>query len=106
VTTTTEYVTVGHIDDVPPGQVRLVVVDGRAWALANVDGSFFAVDNNCPHNGGPLAKGELEDRVLTCPWHGWRWDVASGANCWPGASWRAMRVPVRVVGDRLQLPRL
>ncbi|MBV9359631.1 MAG: Rieske 2Fe-2S domain-containing protein [Chloroflexi bacterium] len=104
--TTTEYVTVGHVDDVPPGQVRLVVVDGRAWAVANVDGSFFAVDNNCPHNGGPLAKGALEGRVLTCPWHGWRWDVASGANCWPGAGWRAPRVPVRVVDDCLQLPRL
>ena len=104
--TTTEYVTVGHVDDVPPGQVRLVVVDGRAWAVANVDGSFFAVDNNCPHNGGPLGYGALAGRELTCPWHGWRWDVASGANTWPGTRWRAMRVPVRVVGDRVQLPRI
>jgi nitrite reductase/ring-hydroxylating ferredoxin subunit len=102
----TDYVTVARVVDVPPGQVRLVVVDGRAWALANVDGAFFALDNNCPHNGGPLARGELDGRVLTCPWHGWRWDVASGANRWPGTDWRAARVPVRVVGDSVQLPRL
>ena len=39
------------------------------------------------------------------PWHGWRWDVTSGRNCWPGTDWRVPRVPVRVVGDgEIQLP--
>jgi len=97
-------VTVARVDDVPPGHVRLVLAGERWYALANVDGRFFAVDNNCPHMGGPLARGTLSGRELTCPWHGWRWDMTSGRNCWPGSDWRAMKVPPRIVGDEVQLP--
>ena len=46
----------------------------------------------------------LNGAELTCPWHGWTWDVTSGRNCWPGSNWRAMRVPVRIVGEEIQLP--
>ena len=47
----------------------------------------------------------LDDRgQLVCPWHGWRWDVRSGRNGWPGTDWRVARVPVRLVGDEIQLP--
>jgi nitrite reductase/ring-hydroxylating ferredoxin subunit len=100
-----EYVTVAHLADVPPGTVLSVRAGERWYALANVDGALHALDNNCPHNGGPLGKGELHGRELTCPWHGWRWDATSGRNCWPGTDWRVPRVPVRVVGDgEIQLP--
>jgi nitrite reductase (NADH) small subunit len=99
------YVTVARLGDVPPGSVVAVQAGERWYALINVDGVLHAVDNNCPHNGGPLARGVLDGTVLTCPWHGWRWDVTSGRNCWPGTDWRAPRVPVRVVGDgEIQLP--
>ena len=101
---TLEYVTVARVSDLRPGAVISVQAGERWYALANVDGVLHAVDNNCPHNGGPLARGELDGRVLTCPWHGWRWDVSSGRNCWPGTDWRVPRVPVRVVGDEIQLP--
>ncbi len=94
-----------HLTDVPVGSVVSVRAGERWYALANVDGVVHALDNKCPHNGGPLAKGTLLGRELTCPWHGWRWDVTSGRNCWPGADWRAARVPVRIVGDgEIQLP--
>jgi nitrite reductase/ring-hydroxylating ferredoxin subunit len=100
-----EYVTVARLADLPPGRVIAVQAGERWYALANVAGDIHALDNNCPHNGGPLAKGVLEGSVLRCPWHGWSWDVTSGSNCWPGASWRATRVPVRIVdGDEIQLP--
>src|SRR6185436_787233 len=99
-----EYVTVARLGDVAPGEVRLVVAGERQYALANIDGTLHALDNNCPHNGGPLARGVLNGQQLTCPWHGWTWDVTSGRNCWPGSDWRALRVPVRVVGDEIQLP--
>lgn len=80
---------------------------GERWyALANVDGTFHAVDNNCPHNGGPLGKGRLEGREIECPWHGWRWDVVTGRSTWPESSWRSRRVPVRVDGDDVLLPLL
>jgi len=86
------------------GRLVLVWAGERSYALINVDGTLHALDNNCPHNGGPLSKGTLYGRELECPWHGWRWDVTSGRNTWPGSDWRAMRVPVRIVGDEVQLP--
>jgi nitrite reductase/ring-hydroxylating ferredoxin subunit len=95
---------VAHVPDVLPGQVRLVLAGDRWYALANVDGTVHAFDNNCPHMGGPLGRGALEGVELTCPWHGWRWDVTSGRNCWPGSDWRLRRVPLRIVGDEIQLP--
>ena len=97
--------TVANVRDVPPGTVVQVQAGDRWYALANVDGVLHALDNNCPHNGGPLGRGLLAGCELICPWHGWRWDVTSGRNCWPGTQWRASRVPVRVVGDGdIQLP--
>jgi nitrite reductase/ring-hydroxylating ferredoxin subunit len=84
----------------------LAVQAGERWyALINVDGVLHAVDNNCPHNGGPLSKGTLDGQTVTCPWHAWRWDVTSGRNCAPGVDWRLPRVPVRILdnGD-VQLP--
>ena len=93
-----------QLSDVPPGHVLAVRAGERWYALANVDGTLHAIDNNCLHNGGPLAKGSLVGRELACPWHGWRWDVTSGRNCWPGVDWRVPRVPVRVVGQAVQLP--
>src|SRR3989304_2661244 len=53
---------------------------GKVLALFNVGGTFYVLDNPCLHRGGPLGEGELEGTIVTCPWHGWRWDVAPGAN--------------------------
>ena len=100
-----EYVAVARTADVPPGTLRLVCAGERYYALANLDGVYHAVDNNCPHLGGPLAKGRLvEGNQVECPWHCWRWDLTSGRNIAPGLDWRLPRVPVRVVGDEILLP--
>jgi nitrite reductase (NADH) small subunit len=64
--------------DVPPGTIREFQVEGKAVALANVDGQFHAINNVCLHRGGPLADGPLEGPVVTCPWHGWQYDVRTG----------------------------
>jgi nitrite reductase (NADH) small subunit len=72
------YVTVAQVDEIPPGTCRTVEVDGIYLALCNVDGTFRAVDNTCPHAGGPLGEGSLEGEVLECPWHGWRFNVRTG----------------------------
>ena len=66
--------------DLNPGEAKVIEVQGKTLALFNVDGTFYALDNTCLHRGGPLGEGELEGSVVTCPWHGWRWDVTSGAN--------------------------
>lgn len=66
------------ISDVPPGRIHEFQVEGKAVALANVGGKFYAINNTCLHHGGPLGEGELQDRVVTCPWHGWQYDVTTG----------------------------
>ena len=63
-----------------PGECKVVEVEGKTLALFNVDGTFYATDNTCLHRGGPLGEGELDGVVVTCPWHGWRYDVSTGAN--------------------------
>lgn len=73
-------VRVADVGDVKPGEGRVVEVEGRAVALFNVEGRYYAIDNTCPHRGGPLGEGDLEGAVVACPWHAWRWDVTTGAN--------------------------
>lgn len=74
------FVRVGNIVDFPPGTIREMQVDGKAVALANVEGKFFAIDNTCVHRGGPLGQGQLDGRIVTCPWHGWAFDVTTGKS--------------------------
>ncbi|GDX90593.1 MAG: Rieske (2Fe-2S) protein [Planctomyces sp.] len=67
--------------ELPPGTCREVVAAGRVFAVYNVDGQFHALDGICPHAGGPLGKGTLRGGVVTCPWHGWQFHVATGQHC-------------------------
>jgi nitrite reductase (NADH) small subunit len=67
-------------DEVPDGEGRVVEAGGKTLAIFNVGGTYYAIDNTCTHRGGPLGEGDLDGTVVTCPWHGWRWDVTSGAN--------------------------
>ena len=64
--------------EIPPGGKKLIDLDGRAIALFNVDGDFFAIDDICTHDGGPLAEGELIGAEIRCPRHGARFDVRTG----------------------------
>jgi nitrite reductase (NADH) small subunit/3-phenylpropionate/trans-cinnamate dioxygenase ferredoxin subunit len=73
-------VKIASVGDVPTGEGRVFEVKGRMLAVFNVDGQFYATDNECPHRGGPLGEGELDGTVVRCPWHAWRWDVSTGAN--------------------------
>ena len=68
------------IEEIPPGQIREITVSGKPVAVANVDGKLFAINSVCLHHGGPLGDGELEGTVVSCPWHGWQYDVRSGEN--------------------------
>jgi nitrite reductase/ring-hydroxylating ferredoxin subunit len=68
-----------HADALPEGEVREIIVAGRAIAVANVAGAFHAVTNSCPHAEGPLGEGRMDGPLLTCPQHGWTFDVRTGA---------------------------
>ena len=72
---------VADVSELPPGTAKEAVVEGRIVALFNVDGQLQAIDGICAHQGGPLAKGKLTGSVVTCPWHGWQFDVTSGQHC-------------------------
>lgn len=65
-------------DEIPPGTIQEFQLNGKTVAIANVDGNLFAISNVCLHRGGPLGQGELEGKVVTCPWHGWQYDVTTG----------------------------
>ncbi|KNZ42626.1 Rieske (2Fe-2S) protein [Acetobacterium bakii] len=60
------------------GNKKMVVVDGKEILLTNIDGSYYAIANRCPHMGGSLVKGILEDGIITCPRHGSKFDVKTG----------------------------
>ena len=72
------FVRAAKVAEVPPGTIREFQVDGKTIALTNVSGKFYAINNTCLHRGGPLGQGVLEGKVVTCPWHGWEYDVTSG----------------------------
>ena len=74
------FVTVARVDEVPPGSVRMVQAGDEDIALAHVDGKFYATQGHCLHLQGPLCQGRLEGHVLSCPWHGWQYDVRTGEN--------------------------
>lgn len=72
------FVRVAGTADVPPGQAITVTVDGRELALFHLAGAFYAVDNACPHQGGPLCEGWTQGTSVTCPWHAWTFDLRTG----------------------------
>ncbi|MEQ1566021.1 MAG: Rieske 2Fe-2S domain-containing protein [Myxococcota bacterium] len=66
--------------ELPDGQVVEVVADDRTLAVARVGSEVFAVHGTCPHAGGPLGDGQLDGCTLTCPWHGWSYDLRTGIS--------------------------
>ncbi len=84
--------------DIPPGTGKAVEVAGKAIAVFNCDGAFYAIDNTCLHRGGPLGEGALSGSTVTCPWHGWEYDVTSGA-CTMDSSVKVQRFDVKVEGQ-------
>jgi nitrite reductase/ring-hydroxylating ferredoxin subunit len=75
-----DFVRVASTSEIPAGQGRMFEVGGRQVAVFNVDGEFHAIDDVCEHQGGPLSEGELDGCVVTCPWHGWTYDVSTGVS--------------------------
>ncbi len=74
----TEWIKVAERFEIQPGKSKVVDLLGQSIAIFNVEGHFCATDNSCPHQGGPLGEGTLEEDVVTCPWHAWRYNVRTG----------------------------
>lgn len=71
---------VASLRDLTPGTCQEVFAAGRIVAIFNVDGTVYALDGVCPHQGGPIGQGQLAGSVVTCPWHGWQFDVTCGRH--------------------------
>jgi nitrite reductase (NADH) small subunit len=63
----------------PENEAKEFPCASKTICIANVNGSYSAMDNVCPHRGGPLGQGMVEGNKVVCPWHGWEWDVKTGA---------------------------
>jgi len=87
---------IGHVSELPPGERKIVLVDGRSVGVFNVHGAFYALRNSCPHQAAPLCLGSIkgmtmpsdpgeyvwsrEGEILRCPWHGWEFDITTGRS--------------------------
>ena len=97
-----KFVSVATVESLPPGQGHTVEVKGRRFAVYNLDGQFYAIDDTCPHRGGPLGAGTLEDGRVFCPLHGWSFDLKTGA-CRSNPEMPVNSYPVRVKNDEVQI---
>ena len=99
-----EFHTVCRLSDLTEGEGRTVVVGEKLIALFRTGDQLFAIDDVCPHMGASLSGGWVEDGVVTCPWHAWRFRLADGAWAdYPRGKLGVGCYPVRVVGDEIQV---
>ena len=103
---------VAHVADIPPGDRLIVTIAGRSIGVFNVNGTFYAVRNSCPHQGGELCLGPTvglatarrpgeiaysrEGEILRCPWHGWEFDLATGRSVFDPQRTRVKSYPIEV----------
>jgi 3-phenylpropionate/trans-cinnamate dioxygenase ferredoxin subunit len=103
---------VGTVDEIPPGERKIVEIGGRTIGVFNVKGEYFALLNRCPHQGGPLCEGHTlgflrsegpghyeytrPGEVLRCPWHGWEYDLRTGQSWFDPRQVRVRRYEVAV----------
>jgi 3-phenylpropionate/trans-cinnamate dioxygenase ferredoxin subunit len=108
---------VGLASEIPPGERRIVEVEGRSIGVFNVNGTYYALRNGCPHQMAPLCRGTVtgttlpskpgqyiwarEGEILRCPWHGWEFDITSGHSIFNP---HRMRVKTYKVGVEAKLP--
>ena len=89
-----QFVRVAKVSEILPGRALVVVLGDRELAVCNVSGSFYAIDNICTHDGGPLDQGELQGRIMECPRHGAQFDVTTG---------EAVELPAMIPLDTFQV---
>lgn len=106
---------VGPASDIPPGHRKIVEVAGRSVGIFNLEGSFYALRNSCPHQGAPLCLGSIggmarpsapgeydwgrHGEILRCPWHGWEFDIKTGRSVFNPHRTRVRSYEVTVSGE-------
>lgn len=95
-----DFVFALHASELHDGERRVLTLGGQQVAVFRIEGRFYATGTACPHTAGPVAEGDLAGTELTCPWHGWRFDVPTGA-CSTVAGERLKTFPVKTVADQV-----
>ncbi len=98
----TRFITVARVGQIAEGTGAAFAVAGRMIAVFNDGGQYRAIDDFCPHMGASLAGGHVEDGIVTCPWHAWRFDISDGTWC-DNKRIKIDAFPVRVQGDEIQV---
>jgi len=96
-----KWVEVGTKDQFEPGSRQCVQANGQELVVFNLDEQFYAIENVCPHAGMPLDQGSLDGRVLTCPFHGYAFDVADGRNVDDERETPVETFPVKVEDEKV-----
>jgi 3-phenylpropionate/trans-cinnamate dioxygenase ferredoxin subunit len=91
------------VTDVPAGEVHVFQIDGRSLAVANADGAFYAIDDVCSHDGGPLGEGAVWGTQVECPRHGARFDLKTGRPVTLPAVLPVKTYEVRVQGEDVEV---
>jgi nitrite reductase (NADH) small subunit/3-phenylpropionate/trans-cinnamate dioxygenase ferredoxin subunit len=101
-TETTDFTTVAKVSDIAEGQGQAFPVGGQMVAVFNEGGTFFAIDDFCPHMGASLAGGYMDKGIVTCPWHAWRFCIHDGRWC-DNPKVKIGSYECRVVNDEIQV---
>ncbi|MET0515867.1 MAG: non-heme iron oxygenase ferredoxin subunit [Nitrospiraceae bacterium] len=96
-----EFVRVAGTADVKPGGGMVAEINGKTLAVFNVDGAYHVIDNTCVHRGGPLGEGDVEGDVVSCPWHGWQYNIKTGA-CVNNPAAKVATYEVKVEGNDIR----
>ena len=97
-----DFVKVATVEEIPQGQGKVFEVNGNQVAVWNLNGNFCAFQNVCPHRGGPVGEGEVEGNIITCPWHGWQFDVVTGVSPINPAA-KLTKYDVKVEGNEVRV---
>ncbi len=97
-----QFITVARRGEIPEGRAKVVDIGGRAVAVFNAAGDFYAIANACLHEGGPLAEGDVYGARVICPLHGWEYDLTTGANV-DDPTMKLGCYRVRLAGDAIMI---
>lgn len=100
--TNTEFVTVAKVGSIPEGSAESYVVGDDVVAVFHYEGEYYAINDMCPHMGASLATGHIEDGIVTCPWHAWRFKICDGTWC-DNPQIKTDAYEVRIEGDEIKV---
>jgi len=98
-----KFVEAAKKNEIPTGSAKCVEVEGTEIAIFNLEGEYYAIDNTCTHEGGPLDEGEVIGEEVECPWHGAMFNIKSGEVTSEPAEENVTKYNVRIRGEVIEI---